>query len=296
MFFMNSDTPINDIGFGKKISGKLPLFSFSQSPGIAGSYSWLANGPANLSMNAASKKETKRGCDLRCLVEQCCWGRSIRSYTEGTKSTHRDSRHRHDAWIQPRPVAKPNQRQATTRSIGKNSWNAALLSSTRTVHETWYATVNEAWLQDLGQIFGRLPSPSTLWKVERFFLLFLIYEVSCACSLIQIVKGDHLADWLFSHHLLERQYPLYSSRRYGIRISRLSSCHGHKGECLLNDRRMWQSKAKESQTGVTGDSSCWSKKNLSTCSFFMFFEGIFQQFPESLKSIKLWPLSSSESF
>ena len=90
MFFMNSDTPINDIGFGKKISGKLPLFSFSQSPGIAGSYSWLANGPANLSVNAASKKETKRGCDLRCLVEQCCWGRSIRSYTEGPKSTHRD--------------------------------------------------------------------------------------------------------------------------------------------------------------------------------------------------------------
>lgn len=108
---MNSDTPINDIGFGKKISGKLPLFSFSQSPGIAGSYSWLANGPANLSVNAASKKETKRGCDLRCWVEQCCWGRSIRSYTEGTKSTHRDiETSTRCVNSNPRPVAKQKNR------------------------------------------------------------------------------------------------------------------------------------------------------------------------------------------
>ena len=57
MFFMNSDAPINDIGFGKNISGKLPLFSFSQSPGIAGSYSWLANGPANLSVRECGFKK-----------------------------------------------------------------------------------------------------------------------------------------------------------------------------------------------------------------------------------------------
>lgn len=118
--------------------------------------------------------------------------------------------------------------------------------------------------------------------------------------LIQIVKGDGPGKLtFFALSPIERRYPpllvasiwnpdlevVVSRPQGGVVVKRLT--HVTIESKRITNRCYW-----------------WFKflkpKNLSTCSFVMFFEGsfsaCFSTIPRKSKKIKLWPLSSRESF